>query len=82
MPSRPVSGKLTVLEPAQFRRERNRKDRHMAEQKEDGAPKRKKMNSLDLAEIEAELVTCQEKQGGLVSKYALQLLARKKTLSG
>jgi len=54
----------------------------MAEQKEDGAPKRKKMNSLDLAEIEAELATCQEKQGGLVSKYALQLLARKKALSG
>jgi len=54
----------------------------MAEQKEDGAPKRKKMNSLDLAEIEAELATCQEKQGGIVSKYALQLLARKKALSG
>ena len=54
----------------------------MAEQKEDSTPKRKKMNSLDLAEIEAELVKCQEKQGGLVSKYARQLLARKKALSG
>lgn len=54
----------------------------MAEQKEDSTPKRKKMNSLSLAQIEVELAKCQEKQGGLVSKYARQLLARKKALSG
>jgi len=54
----------------------------MADEKEGGAPKRKKMNSLTLAEIEAKLVECREKQGGLVSKYARQLLARKKALSG
>jgi hypothetical protein len=53
----------------------------MADQKEENTPKRKKMNSLSLAQIEAELAKCQEKQGGLVSKYARQLLARKKALS-
>jgi hypothetical protein len=53
----------------------------MADQKEESTPKRKKMNSLNLAQIEAELAKCQEKQGGLVSKYARQLLARKKALS-
>lgn len=44
-------------------------------------PKRKKINELTLAEIEARLAECQEKQGGLVSKYARQLLARKKALA-
>jgi hypothetical protein len=39
------------------------------------------MNDLSLAEIEAKLAECQEKQGGLISKYASQLLARKKTLT-
>jgi hypothetical protein len=53
----------------------------MADQKEESTPKRKKMNSLSLAQIETELAKCQEKQGGLVSKYARQLLARKKVLS-
>ena len=53
----------------------------MADEKKDSTPKRKKMNSLTLAEIEAELAECQQKQGGLVSKYARQLLARKKALS-
>ncbi len=52
------------------------------EQKEASGPKRKKINALTLAEIEAELAECQEKQGGLLSRYARQLLARKKTLSG
>jgi hypothetical protein len=47
----------------------------------DSAPKRKKINALDLAEIEARLAKCQEKQGNLASKYARQLLARKKSLS-
>ncbi len=54
----------------------------MADEKQETTPKRKKMNSLTPAEIEAELAKCQEKQGGLVSKYARQLLARKKALSG
>lgn len=54
----------------------------MAEKKEGSAPKRKKMNTLTLAEIEAKLAECQEKQGGLISKYARQLLARKKALQG
>jgi hypothetical protein len=44
-------------------------------------PKRKKINTLSLAEIDARLAECQEKQGGLASKYARQLLARKKALS-
>jgi hypothetical protein len=53
----------------------------MADEKQETSPKKKKMNALTLAEIEAELAECQEKQGGLVSKYARQLLARKKALS-
>ena len=48
----------------------------------EGGAKRKKINSLTLAEIEAHLADCREKQGGtLRSKYALQLLARKKSLA-
>ena len=54
----------------------------MADEKQDATPKRKKMNALTLAEIEAELAECREKQGSLASKYARQLLARKKALSG
>lgn len=46
----------------------------------DSAPRKKRMNELSPAEIEARLADCQEKQGGLCSKYARQLLARKKTL--
>jgi hypothetical protein len=53
----------------------------MADEKQETTPKRKKMNSLSLAEIEAKLAECKEKQGGLVSKYARQLQARKKTLA-
>jgi hypothetical protein len=53
----------------------------MADEKKDTTPKRKKMNTLTPAEIEAELGVCREKQGGLDSKYARQLLARKKALS-
>jgi hypothetical protein len=53
----------------------------MADEKQETSPKKKKMNALTRAEIEAELAECQEKQGGLVSKYARQLLARKKALS-
>ncbi len=48
----------------------------------EAAAKRKKINALTLAEIESRLAECREKQGGtLRSKYALQLLARKKSLS-
>jgi hypothetical protein len=47
----------------------------------ESGPKRKKINRLGLAEIEARLAECQEKQGGLASKYARQLLARKKALA-
>ena len=46
----------------------------------EAGPKRKKINSLTLAEIEDRLAECQEKQGGLASKYARQLQARKKVL--
>jgi hypothetical protein len=53
----------------------------MADEKQESTPKRKKMNALTLAEIEAGLTECKEKQGGLSSKYARQLLARKKVLS-
>jgi hypothetical protein len=53
----------------------------MADEKQETTPKRKKMNVLTLAEIEAKLTECREKQGGLASKYARQLLARKKALS-
>lgn len=48
----------------------------------ESGPKRKKVNRLSLAEIDARLAECQEKQGGLVSKYARQLQARKKALAG
>jgi len=48
---------------------------------EESSPRRKKINELTLAEIEARLAECQEKQGSLISKHARQLLARKKTLT-
>jgi hypothetical protein len=53
----------------------------MAEEKQESTPKTKKINALTLAEIETALAECKEKQGGLSSKYARQLLARKKVLS-
>ncbi|MBN2264725.1 MAG: hypothetical protein JW775_02825 [Candidatus Aminicenantes bacterium] len=53
----------------------------MADEKQETTPKRKKMNALTLAEIEAKLAECRDKQGGLDSTYARQLLARKKALS-
>ena len=52
----------------------------MADEKQDNTPKRKKMNALTHVEIEAKLAECKEKQGSLTSKYARQLLARKKAL--
>lgn len=47
----------------------------------DSAPKTTKINSMTLGEIEAKLAEVKEKQGGLTSKYAKQLLLRKKFLS-
>ncbi len=61
----------------------------MSDNKVEGAPetaaaetasKSKKIAKLNLAEIDKALGDCREKQGGLASKYARQLLARKKTL--
>ena len=45
---------------------------------EDSAPRTKKINEMTLKEIEAKLAEVKEKQGGLTSKYAKQLLLRKK----
>lgn len=44
-------------------------------------PKKKKINKMTLAEIDAKLEYVKEKMGGLNSKYAQQLLQRKKTLT-
>jgi hypothetical protein len=44
-------------------------------------PKKKKINELSLEEIDARLAECKEKQGGLLSKYALQLQARRRALT-
>lgn len=54
----------------------------MADEKKESTPKRKKMNTLGVAELEAKLAECREKQGGLISKYARQLQARKKAIGG
>ncbi len=43
--------------------------------------RKKKINELSLAELDARLAECGEKQGNLISKYARQLLARKKALT-
>jgi len=45
------------------------------------SPKTNKINRMSLSEIEAKLAEVKEKQGGLTSKYAKQLLLRKKVLS-
>jgi len=47
----------------------------------DAAPRKKKVNELTLAEIDVRLAECREKQGDHASKYARQLLARKKALA-
>lgn len=61
----------------------------MSDNKVEGAPetaaaetasKSKKITKLTLAEIDKALGDCREKQGGLASKYARQLLARKRSL--
>lgn len=46
----------------------------------EGAPRRAKINEMSPAEIEAALAETREKQGGWHSRYAKQLLARKKAL--
>ena len=48
---------------------------------EESAPKTKKINEMTLKEIEAKLAEVKEKQGGLTSKYAKQLLLRKNVQS-
>jgi len=47
----------------------------------DAAPKKKKIKDMTMAELDAKLAEVKEKQGGLTSKYAKQLLLRKKTRS-
>ncbi len=46
-----------------------------------GPAKRKKINALTTAEIDAALVETKAKQGGLLSRYARQLIIRKKALA-
>jgi len=46
----------------------------------EGTPRRKKINELSAAEIDAALAVAKEKQGGWHSRYARQLFARKKAL--
>jgi hypothetical protein len=41
----------------------------------------KKINEMSLNELEGKLAEVKEKQGGWTSKYAKQLLLRKKTLT-
>ncbi len=54
----------------------------MADEKPaEGGKKRKKIKDMTLPEVEAALAVCQEKQGGLLSRYARQLQLRKKALS-
>ena len=43
--------------------------------------KNKKINEMKLKDLEAKLAEVKEKQGGWTSKYAKQLLIRKKTLT-
>ncbi len=47
----------------------------------EGAAKRKKINALTTVEIDAALAETKAKQGGLLSRYARQLLIRKKALA-
>jgi len=49
--------------------------------KESGS-KSKKINKMTLAEVEAKLEEIKGKQGGLSSRYALQLLHKKSLLKG
>ena len=52
----------------------------VAEKKEEGPKKKKKINRLTLKEVKMRLQEVQEKMGGLASSYAQQLLKRKEQL--
>jgi hypothetical protein len=41
----------------------------------------KKINAMTIKDLEAKLAEVREKQGGITSKYAQQLLLRKKSLT-
>ncbi len=41
----------------------------------------KKINEMSLKDLEAKIAEVKEKQGGMTSKYAQQLLLRKKSLA-
>lgn len=41
----------------------------------------KKINEMSLKDLEAKIAEVKEKQGGMTSKYAQQLLLRKKSLT-
>lgn len=47
----------------------------------EAGPKRPKVSQLSLNEVEEEIQKCQEKMGGLYSKYARFLVRRKQLLS-
>ncbi len=49
---------------------------------EEKEKKNKKVNKMTLAEVEAALKRTEESMGGLASKYAQALLARKAELKG
>lgn len=51
-----------------------------AEGTAEAAPQKRKINQMTPAEIDAKLAQLQETQGGLESKYAQHLLARKASL--
>ncbi len=48
----------------------------------ESSSKSKKINKMTLAEVEAKLEEIKGKQGGLSSRYALQLLHKKSLLKG
>ncbi len=50
------------------------------EKKEAGEKKKKKINRLTLKELEERIKEVQQKQGGLTSSFAQQLLKRKEQL--
>jgi ribosomal protein L29 len=51
-------------------------------QEKQGKDKRKKINDMTLDEIDKKLDEVKQKMGDLTSRYALQLLKRKKELRG
>lgn len=57
------------------------KDAAEGQAQKEQASRRKKIRLMTLQNIEAALAECREKQGGLSSKFARELLARKKSLT-